>query len=231
MKLIVLILTCLTSPVLGFAADYHVSWKGTQRDFHHGDVSGKVALQEFSGKSHLYAIGPVAELDGEITVIDSNVHIARVRHGEIKTDNDLTTMAGFLVWSEVPAWRSPIMLGESADNHAHLERLIETLASKEGIDTSKPFPFIIDGTITSVDYHILAAGSSDSAISDPRHGAKKVSSRNVPAKIIGFFSKNHGGIFTHKGSMAHLHVLEDNGHSGHVEDITLSSRVMVLFPQ
>jgi len=230
-QLTLLVLTFLVSTALAASESYKVSWEGTLKAVHHGDVSGKVSLQEFSDKKHLYAVGPVAELGGEITVIDSNFHITRVRHGEIKTDNDLTTSASFLVWSEVSSWRSPIMLGESADNQDHLEKLIDSLASEKGIDTTKPFPFMIDGTAKSADYHILAPKTSNSAASDHRSNAKTITLKDVPVRIIGFFSKNHGGIFTHMGSMTHLHILDNNGHSGHVDAIALDSKAMILFPQ
>jgi acetolactate decarboxylase len=230
-QLAVLPLAILVSTALAAPENYNVSWEGTLKAVHHGDVSGKLSLKQFSGKKHLYAVGPVAELDGEITVIDSNFHIARVRHGEVKTDSDLTTSASILVWSEVPSWRPPLMIGESVDNQDQLEKLIETLATENGIDTTKPFPFMIDGTVKSVDYHILAPITTNSAASDHRGNAKTITSKDVPVRIVGFFSKNHGGIFTHMGSMAHLHILDNNGHSGHVDAIALDSKAMVFFPE
>ena len=230
-QLLFFVLAFQVSTTLAASENYKVSWEGTLKAVHHGDVSAKVSLQEFSSKKHLYAVGPVAELDGEITVIDSNFHIARVRDGEVKTDNDLTTSASFLVWSEVESWRSPIILGESADDQDHLAKLIDSLATEKGIDTTKPFPFMIHGKVKSADYHILAQKKSPSAASDHRSNAKTIALKDVPAKIIGFFSKNHGGIFTHLGSMTHLHILDNNGHSGHVDEIALDSKAMVLFPQ
>ncbi|RLB65449.1 MAG: hypothetical protein DRH08_07985 [Deltaproteobacteria bacterium] len=227
----ILIITLLVSAALAVPENYNVSWEGTLKAVHHGDVSGRVPLKQFSGKKHLFAVGPVAEMDGEITVIDSNFYITRVRHEEIKTDNDLTASASFLVWAEVPSWKSPIMLGERADNQDHLEKIIETLASENGVDTSKPFPFMIDGKVKAVDYHILAPKKTSSATSDHRSNAKTITVKDVSVKFIGFFSKNHGGIFTHMGSMAHLHILDNNGHSGHVDALALDSKAMVLFPQ
>ena len=221
----------MASSVLAISENFNVSWIGTLKTVHHGDVSGKVLLKQFSGKKNLYAVGPVAELDGEITVIDSNFYISRVRHGEIKTGSDLTTSASFLVWSEVPSWRPPIMLGGSADNQNDLEKLIDTMALKQGIDTTKPFPFMIDGKVKSVDYHILVPKKSTLTASDHRSNAKTITLKDVPVKIIGFFSKQHGGVFTHMGSWTHLHVLDNNGHAGHVDAIALDSKAMVLFPQ
>jgi acetolactate decarboxylase len=210
---------------------YSVSWQGALRAVHGGDVSGKVPLQQFFERKNIYAVGPVAELDGEITAIDGKFHIARVKHGEIKTDEDLSTTASFLVWSEVSAWKQPVDLGKKVGNHAELEKQIEFLAVKEGVDTTNPFPFIIEGIIESVDYHILVPKKSHQAESSHIDSAKKISSKGVAAKIIGFFSKNHEGIFTHRGSAAHLHIIESNGYSGHVDEIVLNPEARVSFPQ
>jgi acetolactate decarboxylase len=210
---------------------YSVCWRGTLRAVHGGDVSGKVPLQQFSETKNIYAVGPVAGLDGEITAIDGKFHIVRVKHGEIKTDSDLSTTASFLVWSEVSAWKQPVVLGARVGNHAELEKQIEFLAAKEGVDITKPFPFIIEGTVESVDYHILVPKKPHQADSGHNDSAKKISSKNVTAKVIGFFSKNHEGVFTHRGSAAHLHILESNGYSGHVDEIVLNAETRVSFPQ
>ena len=219
-----------THAASAIAGSYRVSWQGTLRAVHGGDLSGKVPLQQFSERENIYAVGPVAELDGEITAIDGKFHIARVRHGEIKTDSDLSTTASFLVWSEVSAWKQPVALSEKVGNHAQLEKRIESLAAKEGVDTTKPFPFIIEGMVESVDYHVLVPKKPHQADSDHRDRAKKFSSKGVAAKVIGFFSKNHEGVFTHKGSAAHLHILESNGCSGHVDEIALHAEARVSFP-
>jgi hypothetical protein len=97
-----------THPTPVAAGSYSVSWQGALSAVHGGDVSGKVPLQQFSESKNIYAVGPVAGLDGEITAIDSKFHIARVKPGKIKTDSDLSTTASFLVWSEVSAWNHPL---------------------------------------------------------------------------------------------------------------------------
>ena len=123
------------------------------------------------------------------------------------------------------------MLGENAKSQDHLEKLLETLATENGIDIFKPFPFMIEGKVKSVDYHILAPMRTNTDASDHRGNAKTITLKDVPARIIGFFSKNHGGIFTHMGSMTHLHIIVNNGQSGHVDVIALESKAMVSFPQ
>ena len=208
-----------------------VLWQGSLQAVHGGDASGKVALQQFAHKQNLNAVGPVANLDGEITVIAGQFYIARVRHGMVKTDADLATKASFLVWSEVAAWQPPLPLAAKIDNQAQLEKQIEALALKAGIDVSKPFPFKLEGVLDSVDYHILVPKTSQSAQARHGDGAQKINAKNTDVEIIGFFSKNHQGVFTHKGSFAHLHVVERNGASGHVDQISAGADVRVSFPQ
>jgi acetolactate decarboxylase len=225
------ILLLSVSAVFAAATTYDVRWQGSLQVVHGGDVSGKVSLQQFKGKKNLYAVGPVAELDGEITVIAGKIYIARVKHGELTTESDFSTSASFLVWSEVAAWQAPVPLGAKIENHAQFEKQIEALASKAGIDTSNPFPFKLEGVFERVDYHVLVPKTHQQAQAGHSDGAKKVSLRMADAEIVGFFSKNHQGVFTHKGSVAHLHVVERNGNSGHVDQIGASANVRVSFPQ
>lgn len=226
-----ILLALSVSVVFAAATSYTVFWQGSLREVHGGDVSGKVPLLQFAGKQNLYAVGPAADLDGEVTAIGGKIYIARVRHGDVRTDGDLSTMASFLVWAEVPAWKPAVQLGTRTNSHAQLEKQIEALAIKAGIDTSKPFPFKMEGVFDSVDYHILVPKKHQQVQAGHGDGAKKVSARSADAEIIGFFSRNHEGVFTHKGSFAHLHVVERNGNSGHVDEISASQNIRVFFPQ
>lgn len=213
------------------ATAYTVSWEGSLRAVHGGDVSGKVPLQQFAGKKNLYALGPVAGLDGEITAAAGKFYIARVAHGDVKTDSNLSASASFLVWSEVSAWQPAVPLGIDTETHAQLEKQIEALATKAKMDMSKPFPFKLEGVLGSVDYHVLIPKTRQPGQTGHGDGAKKFSAKNTDATVIGFFSKKHEGVFTHRGSTAHLHVIESNGSSGHVDEISAHAGLRVSFPQ
>ena len=227
------ILALLASATFAAATTaYTVLWQGAMTA-HGGNVSGKVPLRQFAAQKNIYAVGPLADSGGEITAVAGKFYIARVKHGEVKTDSDLSVSAGFLVWSDIDEWQPAVALGEKAETHAQLEKRIEILATKAGMDMSKPFPFKLEGVLDSVSYHILVpkiqkhegSGHGDSG------GDKKISARNADAVIIGFFSRNHAGVFTHQGSTAHLHVVESNGSSGHVDEISANAGVRVSFPR
>ncbi len=221
----------LFAPAVFAAATCTVHWQGSLRAVHGGDVSGKVPLQQFAEKQNLYAVGPVADMDGEITAVAGKFYIARIKHGEVVTDSNLFTSASFLVWSEVDAWKPAVPLETTTANHAQLERQIEVLANKAGIDTSKPFPFKLEGVFDSVDYHILVPKKHQQGLDGHSDGAKKIFRKKSDAVIVGFYSKNHEGIFTHRGSYAHLHIIERDGYSGHVDEISAGADVWVSFPR
>ncbi len=216
------------------AAAYQVEWKGLLRDTHAGDVSGKVSLAELPRSPRLYAVGPAADLSGEVTVVDGRLHLARVEHGAVKTSTDYQGQASFLVWATVPAWQDAVRLGTAASSQADLEKLVEAKARSAGMDPDSPFPFLLRGTVKKVDYHVLkpteargghaaSPGHADSALNLQANGER--------VTIIGFYSKKHEGVFTHRGSYAHLHVLLPNGDSGHIDELQVGPDVELLLPR
>ncbi len=216
------------------AVAYQVEWKGQLRDTHGGDVSGKVSLAELPRTPLLYAVGPVADLGGEITVIDGRLHLARVEHGMLKTSAEYDGRASFLVWATIPQWQEAVPLGTPAASPAELENLIEAKARRAGLDVDKPFPFMLRGPLASVKYHVLRPTQTQdrhAAATSHTDSALNLRASGAGGTIIGFFSKKHEGVFTHGGSYAHLHVLLADGNSGHVDEIELGPDVELLLPR
>jgi acetolactate decarboxylase len=216
------------------AAAYQVEWKGLLRDTHAGDVSGKVSLAELPRSPRLYAVGPVAGLGGEITVVDGRLHLARVEHGAVKTSTDYQGQASFLVWATVPAWREAVRLGTAASSQADLEKLVEAKARSAGMDPDSPFPFLLRGTVKKVDYHVLKPTEARGGhAASPGHADSALNLKAIGERvtIIGFYSKSHEGVFTHHGSYAHLHVLLPNGDSGHVDELEVDPDIEIVLPR
>ena len=215
-------------------AAYQVEWKGRLRDTHAGDVSGKVALGELPRSPRLYAVGPVADLGGEITVVDGRLHLARVEHGAVKTSTDYEGQASFLVWATVPAWRDAVRLGTTASSQADLEKLVEAKARSAGMDPDSPFPFLLRGTVKKVDYHVLTPTEARGGhAASPGHAdsALNLTTSGERVTIIGFYSRTHEGVFTHHGSYAHLHILLSNGDSGHVDELEVGPDIELVLPR
>lgn len=230
MKKITISLSFALLASVAFASTFAVQWGGSLRAVHGGDTTGKVNLEQFKDAKNLFAVGPVAELGGEITVINGVVNISRVRHDAIVNDKDMSTQASFLVWSDVKEWGSPIDLSAPVASLSDIDKLIEALATKNGLDTGKPFPFVIEGNFANLKYHVLVPKKSAHG-GQHTDNAKNVELKNTNLKIVGFYSKNHEGVFTHKGSLTHLHAVEANGNSGHVDDLVITESVKVSFPK
>jgi acetolactate decarboxylase len=213
---------------------FHVEWKGLLRDTHGGDISGKATLADLPRSPQLYAIGPAAGLAGEITIIDGRLFLAKVRSGSIDTSSDYQGQASFLVWATVPQWQDAVPIGQTVVNAVDLERLIETKARLAGLDTDKPFPFLLQGRFNSVKYHVVlppsAQGMHGSSAS-PTDSQLDLRAGGKSGTVIGFFSKKHEGVFTHRGSYSHLHVSLEDGNSGHVDDLEVAADVSLLFPR
>lgn len=47
---------------------YTVQWVGAQRDVMRGDLISHISLDSLAERCHLYALGPLEQLQGEITI-------------------------------------------------------------------------------------------------------------------------------------------------------------------
>ena len=206
-----------------------VSWKGALRKVHSGDAVATVQLKDILGSPGLHGVGPVAGLDGEITILGGKAIVSRVRDGNVASEEGSATGAAFLVWSDVKTWSAPQPVGSGVTSHTALEQRIESLASKSGVDTGFPFAFRLKGTVSSLEFHVLTPHRTGQASGGHSDAAKKIELKNELVEIVGFFSKNHEGVFTHKGSVAHLHVVTAGGITGHIDEISTSADVTVLF--
>jgi acetolactate decarboxylase len=238
---IVLFLSFILLSLSAQANTLTVQWKGALKRVHHGDSSATLHLSQFEKTPHLYAIGPVAGLDGEITVLDSQFYVAQVRDGKIQLKQDPSISASFLVWAEVPAWQTPVKIQHKIQGEKQLTVWIENKAKEQGLNLDEPFPFLIQADFESAQFHVLAAAPQAKMPTHKHHQAhgmpsghlkqaKKVRLQNESAQVLGFYSRHHGGVFTHMGSQIHLHLYNQKGHSGHLDDFVLNAKSQLIFP-
>jgi len=208
-----------------------VRWIGAQRDVLGGDLRGHGELGALSTVSHLYALGPLEELRGEVSIFDSAPSIARIEQGRVVTAAHWSVRACFLVWAEVPEWseRTPDPVPADLDG---IERAAVTLAGEAGLDPSRPLPFRIRGTAVEATFHVLDK-RDDLPHNPERHEEAKVRRilKHTPVELIGFYSRQHRGIFTPQESNVHVHLRTEDGQiSGHLETIRLAQGARVAVP-
>ena len=123
---------------------------------------------------------------------------------------------------------------ESPISFDELDAAIAKLATAAGLTAEDRFPFLVEGTVEELQWHVidgsrLEAGGSSHA----DHLAAAVTGREdrVAATLVGFYSPRDQGIFTHRGSRTHLHCLiEEPLVAGHVDHVVVPAGAVVRFP-
>ena len=196
---------------------------GAQRHVLANNLRGHVALEALSAAAHLYALGPLEGLRGEVSIFDSSPSIARIRDNAITTESTWKARACFLVWADVSAWSWQLLDPTPPDLDA-LENPLALLAREAGHDAEEPLPFLVTGTAAELILHVL--DKRDGLPHDAeRHEQAKLrrTLQGEPVELIGFRSPRHRGIFTPRESNLHVHVRTADGRiSGHLEAIRLA---------
>jgi hypothetical protein len=190
-----------------------------------GKLAAALDLKTLAGRPHLYGLGPIEQLRGEVTIADCRPALARV------APDGTVHVVPFFVWAEVPEWiRMPIPA--AVRSFEDLERFLPRAAEANGLDAEKPLPFLVTGRQDLIEYHIL------NRIGDPPHNVeahKKIQIvfelARVEATIVGFHSTRHRGVFTPGDSNIHIHFqTPDNSNSGHIQKLEIGDGATLCLP-
>jgi acetolactate decarboxylase len=209
-----------------------VEWTGTMREtVRQGRTGARVQLDSLTARPHLVAVGPVAGLRGEVTVLDGQPWIASVAEGDVRVSATDDVGAPFLVWAWVPTW-SAVAVPDSVVTLAQLEPFVRAAAAGAGVPTDAPFAFRVQGTAASLTLHVLdqpAGAPYDPADHDRiKHAVQRAS---MPVEVVGFYSERHQSVFTHHDSFVHAHVIAaSEGLAGHLDALALAPGATLLLP-
>ncbi len=230
--------------IVGAKKEGMVEYVGAQKDiFKSGKAASVVSLEALAGRKGLYAIGPIEGLDGEITVFDSKPYVTRVRGSEYTAENTWKHGAFFLVWSEQEKWQD-IPMPATVKGYVDLQNFVKVQAQKAGIDTTKPFPFLLSGTPVEIKWHINVDRTEGKPITKESFFKSKQPfvTKNEPVDIIGFYAEHYDGIFLTKftpvireGSgtenAIHIHLISRTSKAaGHIDDITFGEGMVLRIP-
>jgi hypothetical protein len=203
---------------------------------HEGDLGEKVKLATVVARPHAYAVGALTGLQGEVTVLDGRIWLARPGRASTSSAPAPEPGATLMVATHVGRWSDhrlpgPVPAGE-------LDAAVERIAREAGVPADQPFPFLIEGALVDLHWHVIdgsrMTAGSRTAGSHAQHleSAEKFSARRARGTLVGFFSKRHHGVFTHMGSNTHMHVvLPDRRASGHVDRVALPAGTVIRLPQ
>lgn len=241
-----LLLGCPATDDLAAAAPTTVAelpgWDGTvqvhgalRAMFHEGKTDSIVGLDSLLPDHDLYALGAMAGLSGEITVIAGRAYLAVPETADsartemiLQTDAD----AALLVAATVRVWKSLVI-----DRPIAFEQLddeIGKLVVAAGLSLEDRLPFLLEGTFEDLEWHVVDGRRlTEGGPSHQDHlaAAVRAARDRTPATLLGFYSQSDQGVFTHMGSKTHLHcVLDEPLSSGHVDHVNIPVGTTIKFP-
>ena len=200
---------------------------------HEGDLSSKINLNKFVNNPNIFGLGALKDLKGEILILNGNPFISYVtRNEEIGFSNDINHEATLYVSIVVNKWND-LKLPSSIKTSQQLEEYFEIISNDNDINIEEPFPFIIKGVSSKVNWHIINWDSKDSVHSHQKHIESGLSGvlENRAMTILGFYSKHHKTIFTHHSTFIHMHFLTDDKKiAGHIDDIYFGDNQTLELP-
>lgn len=216
------------STLLARAADVYVLGE-MRRMFTAHDIAANVDLSKLSATPHVYALGPIAGLQGEITALDGEVFISQVLADRPSIMVNPKAKAIFLVYASVPKWRS-VDLPATVATETDLASFLENKLPK-----NTRSPFLVRGTALAARYHIQNYTGKAEELTHQAHDQAKVffELTNAPVELVGFFTSRDGdaGTFVHMGQKTHVHVLsKDRKDMGHLESVKLEPSAKLLLP-
>jgi acetolactate decarboxylase len=198
----------------------NVMWKG--------ELGGTLSLDTLADKKHLYGLGPMENLVGEILIADGKSYTSTVLNDSLMQVNEsFSVRAPFFVYAQVDEWvEQPL-----PDSVQNLRQLNEFL-TKQFSHIKSPFAFKLTGQIEKAFIHIvnLPNGTSVRSPQDAHQGRKTFVLHNTDGEMIGFFSTSHKGIFTHHDSNIHAHLITaDKTSMGHLDEVNFIAGAMQLY--
>ena len=215
------------------ASKFKVEYSGALKNImHKGDISAKVDLKEFKNIEHLYALGAIEDLNGEIQIFNGKSFNTIVIDSTLNFDYSFNKKATLLVYASVNKWKS-FKIPDNIVTYEQLENYIGQTAKVNQIKTDEPFPFLLEGTTKLFDWHVINWKAGDMEHSHEKHKNSGLhgTMSNQEVKMLGFYSDSHHTIFTHHTTNMHMHVKTvDNKLAGHVDGLTLGKGMILKLP-
>lgn len=196
-----------------------------------GDLSAKIDLDTLL-KTHLYGLGAVANLKGEIMVLDGKVFSSEIAEKQIINKNNAVNKAAMFVYCYVGKWKQRTYKN-SISKYEDLENFIAESAQKEGMNLERPFVFKIEVEPKILEYHIIDWKNGEKhTMENHKQFALNGTLKKSKVEILGFYSNKHHSIFTHHSTNMHLHVMDEKTNIvGHLDNIGLNDNITIYFPQ
>lgn len=203
--------------------DHTVKHQGALKNMMSGNLEATLSLDSLQELPHLYALGALEDLKGEIQVFDGVSYVSTSRpNNKVEIDSNFNHKAALLVYAQIPEWNDGMAL-KPFSNNAELEKQIKEAALQNGLDVDQAFPFLLKGKSISLDWHVINWPEGDNVHNHKKH--QETGSNGILKKenveIIGFYSEKHQAIYTHHTTFLHMHFKTDKERpiAGHIDQL------------
>jgi len=201
----------------------NVMWKG--------ELTGTISLDTIKNKNGLYGLGPIEYLTGELLIINGKSYVSKViTDSTMVVEENYQVKAPFLVYSNQIDWDV-----ENLPSDIKTIKELEEFINKESIDFKRPFVFKLKGQVDNAVIHIqnLPQGTKVSSPEEAHQGQTNYTLENSEVEIVGFFSTEHKGVFTHHDSNVHMHLITtDRKKMGHLDKVLFGNgNIKLYLPQ
>lgn len=197
----------------------NVMWKG--------ELEGVIQLDTIKNKTGLFGLGPVSYLTGEILVNDGQVYVSKVlTDSTMLVEKTPNVAAPFFVYGIVNEWNE-------TDLPKNIKTIkdLETYLNEKTSKAKRPFTLKLSGQVSNAQIHIqnLPKGTKVSSPDEAHQGQTNYNLQNKEVEIVGFFSTEHKGVFTHHDSFLHLHLItKDEKQMGHLDAVEFNTMKLYL---
>ncbi len=211
-----------------------VNYYGALKEImHESNLSSRIDLSELESLENLYALGAFENLQGEIQIFDGEVFNSRL-NGVLshEIEKNLEGGAALLVAAQVHEWNE-FEVDQQLKSDGNMQSYIAEMAALNGIDTTNPFPFLLEGESQMLDWHIIDWDIADSVHTHEKHvkSGLKGSMINKEIFVLGFYSNSHHAIFTHHTTNLHMHFRSaDALEAGHVDNLVCGEGMRLFLP-
>ena len=215
------------------SSEYWVKSVGSRQAIMSNNLSGKFNLGTLNNIKHIYALGPISQLRGEITIYDSQVSLATVAKNSPQIKTKLSGEAIFLLYARSPSWLA-LPIEKQLTGLDEIESYVAAQAKKNNLSLEKTFPYRIEGNAEKMKYHIIFKDNQMKHSMKEHQKAKKMFYlEQAPVKILGFWVQPEWvGKLTHPGKRTHMHMQDEkNSVSGHVDHVVIPKGLTLYLPR
>lgn len=195
-----------------------------------GELFGRIDIDTIRNRKNLYGFGPAEYLTGELLIVNGKSYVSKVLpDSTMIVEETYKVKAPFFAYDNITDF-------EVEDLPASIRTIsqLEEYINHKLKNYNKAIFFKISDTIESAIIHTLnlPEGTEVKSHNDAHQGKVSFEIRNKKIDIIGFFSREHTGIFTHHDSNLHMHLIsKDPSMMGHLDKAHFSKGAKIYFNQ